>query len=34
MMAYYFDRSPVYSAGNVASSWAIAALLFALLFFA
>lgn len=34
MMAYYFDRSPIYAPGNVAATWAIAALLFALMFFA
>ena len=34
MMSYSFDRSPIYSAGNVAGAWAVAALLFALLAFA
>ncbi len=34
MMSYYFDRAPIYGAGNVLATWAIAALLFAALFFA
>ena len=34
MMSYHFDRSPIYSAGNVAASWAVAILLFAVLAFA
>jgi hypothetical protein len=34
MMSYYFDRAPIYAAGNVASSWTVAALLFAVLFLA
>ena len=31
MMSYHFDPSPIYSAGNVAASWAIATLLFTLI---
>ena len=31
MMAYSFFPSPIYSAGEVASAWAVAALLFAAL---
>jgi hypothetical protein len=31
MMSYYFDRAPIYTAGNVAAGWAVAALLFAVL---
>ena len=34
MMSYSFDRSPIYSAGNVAGAWAVAGLLFAVLAFA
>ena len=34
MMSYQFDRSPIYGAGNVAASWAVAILLFILLAFA
>ena len=34
MMSYSFDRSPIYGAGNVAASWAVAALLFVVLAFA
>jgi hypothetical protein len=34
MMSYYFDRSPIYAAGNVAAAWAVAALLFLMLFLA
>ena len=31
MMAYTFVPSPIYSAGEAASAWAVAALVFALL---
>jgi hypothetical protein len=31
MISYHFDRSPIYAAGNVAATWAVAALLFAVL---
>ena len=34
MMSYYFDRSTIYGAGNVVAAWAVAALLFAVLFLA
>ena len=34
MMSYHFDRSPIYSVGNVAAGWAVATLLFAVLAFA
>lgn len=34
MMAYTFDPSPIYAAGQVASAWFVALALFALLAFA
>ena len=34
MMSYYFDHAPIYGTGNVAAAWAVAALLFAVLFLA
>jgi hypothetical protein len=33
MTSYWFHRSPIYSGGNVAAAWAVAALLFALIVF-
>ena len=32
MMSYDFDRSLIYDAGNVVAAWAVAALLFVVLF--
>ena len=34
MMSYHFDRSLIYSAGNVAAAWVVVFLLFGVLAFA